>query len=131
MKAPKKMPDWTYNQMIDGLQKLLVLRLQGAPPADTIGALAMVWEEALTPHTWYFTPELDEQRLPIAFRRLIQEADRWVQPAQLIKQIPPRPEPPVAGLLAQQKSPPTSEERAIAQQTIQKMMVHLAKIKKF
>jgi len=45
MKPPRKMPDWAYNQMIDGLQKLLVLRLQGAPPADTINGVAMVWGE--------------------------------------------------------------------------------------
>ena len=59
MKPPRTMPDWVCNQMIDGLQKLLVLRLQGAPPADTISALAAVWEEALTPHTWAFVQETD------------------------------------------------------------------------
>ena len=47
MNTPRKMPDWAYNQMIDGLQKLLVLRLQGAPPTDTISALAAVWEMAV------------------------------------------------------------------------------------
>jgi hypothetical protein len=59
MKPPRKMPDWAYNQMIDGLQKLLVLRLQGAPPADTINVVAMVWEEALTPYTWAFEHDSD------------------------------------------------------------------------
>ena len=75
MKPPRKMPDWAYNQMIEGLQKLLVLRLQGAPPADTISALAAVWEEALTPHTWAFNEQLDHNRLPTAFKRVIQHAE--------------------------------------------------------
>ncbi|MDK4645492.1 hypothetical protein QG088_11075, partial [Kingella kingae] len=64
MKPPRKMPDWAYNQMIEGLQKLLVLRLQGAPPADAIVALAAVWEEALIPHTWFYDRDLDHNRLP-------------------------------------------------------------------
>ena len=85
--SPPKMPDWAYNQMIEGLQKLLVLRLQGSPPADTISALAAVWEEALTPITWAWQPETDGARLPAAFRRLISQAEKWAQPAQLIKQI--------------------------------------------
>ena len=128
MKPPRKMPDWAYNQMIDGLQKLLVLRLQGAPPADTVQAVAEVWCEALTPHTWAFVQEMDAARLPTAFRQLIQQAERWVQPAQLIKLIPPRPEPNVAGLLAYKTAPPTPEQRAIAERNLAQIRQHLAKM---
>lgn len=128
MNTPRKMPDWAYNQMIDGLQKLLVLRLQGAPPADTINALAAVWEEALTPHTWAFVLDMDEQRLPTAFKLLIQQADRWAQPAQLIRLIPPRPMPVVAGLLEAKKPPPTPEQRAQIAKNKQQIMAHLEKI---
>ena len=128
MKPPRTMPDWVYNQMIDGLQKLLVLRLQGAPPADTISALAAVWEEALTLHTWAFVQETDTARLPTAFKFLIQQAERWVQPAQLIKLIPPRPEPSVAGLLEHKHAPPTPEQRAIAERHMAEIKQHLAKV---
>ncbi|XXQ69008.1 hypothetical protein ACKLNO_03885 [Neisseriaceae bacterium B1] len=128
MKPPRKMPDWAYNQMIDGLQKLLVLRLQGAPPADTISALAAVWEEALTPHTWAFERDLDEQRLPSAFRQLIAQAERWQQPAQLIKLIPPRPERQVAGLLEQKTPPPTPEQRQHAAENKRQILQHLSNI---
>lgn len=128
MKPPRKMPDWAYNQMIDGLQKLLVLRLQGAPPADTINAVAMVWEEALTPHTWAFVPEYDAERLPNAFRQLIQQAERWVQPAQLIRHIPPRDE----YLMQIEYKPPTisSEERERNRAYIRDILNHLLKEKK-
>lgn len=125
MNAPLKMPDWVFNQMIDGLQKMLVLRLQGAPPADTINALAVVWEEALTPYTWAFEQEIDGVRLPTAFKLLIAQAERWQQPAQLIKLIPPRPERPVAGLLEMKTPPPTPEQRARAAEYKRQMLANL------
>lgn len=131
MTAPPKMPDWAYNQMIDGLQKLLVLRLQGSPPADTIGALAMVWEEALTPITWAWQPETDGARLPAAFRRLISQAEKWAQPAQLIKQIPPRTEPPVSALIENKRSPPSAAERELAKAQVAQMLNRLTRSKKF
>ena len=128
---PPKMPDWAYNQMIEGLQKLLVLRLQGSPPADTIGALAMVWEEALTPITWAWQPETDGARLPAAFRRLISQAEKWAQPAQLIKQIPPRTEPPVSALIENKRSPPSAVERELAKAQVAQMLNRLTRSKKF
>lgn len=124
----RTMPDWVRNQVLDGLSKLLVLRLQGAPPADTVQAVAEVWCEALTPHTWAFVAEYDTQRLPTAFKLLIQQADKWVQPAQLIKLIPPRPEPQVAGLLTVKAEPPTPEQRAHAERNLAQIRQHLAKM---
>lgn len=130
MNTPRKMPDWAYNQMIDGLQKLLVLRLQGAPPTDTISALAAVWEEALTPHTWSFDEQLDHNRLPKAFKRVIQHAEKWVQPAQVIREIPPRSESAVSGLI-EQKQPALSEaERERNRQYIQQLLNTIARAKR-
>lgn len=128
---PPKMPDWAYNQMIEGLQKLLVLRLQGSPPADAISGVAAVWEEALTPTTWAWQPETDGERLPQAFRLLIRQADKWAQPAQLIKQIPPRREMPVAGLLQNKRQAPSEAERLAAQQLVQQMLKQLTQSRKF
>lgn len=131
MSPPRKMPEWAYNQMIEGLQKMLVLRLQGAPPADSAAALAAVWEEALTPHTWAFVQPVDADRLPEAFRRLIRQADRWQQPAQLIRLIPPRPEQPVAGLLEQKREPLSEAERACAKARLQQIFNRLAQAKSY
>lgn len=124
----RTMPDWVRNQVLDGLSKLLVLRLQGAPPADTVQAVAEVWCEALTPHTWAFVKGVDEMRLPMAFKLLIQQVDKWVQPAQLIKLIPPRPELQVAGLLMAKTEPPTPEQRAHAERNLAQIRQHLAKM---
>ena len=126
-----KMPDWAYNQMIEGLQKLLVLRLQGSPPADAAAAVAAVWEEALTPVTWSWQPETDGERLPTAFRRLIRQAEKWVQPAQLVKQIPPRRELPVAGLLQNKREPPSAAERQAVQQLVRQMIKQLTRSENF
>lgn len=128
MTAPPKMPDWAYNQMIDGLQKLLVLRLQGSPPADTISALAAVWEEALTPITWAWQPETDGERLPIAFRQLIRQAEKWTQPAQLIKQIPPRNT--LTAALLPNKQPISPEQREANRQRLQQILNQLLERKK-
>ena len=125
---PPKMPDWAYNQMIEGLQKLLVLRLQGSPPADTISALAAVWEEALTPITWAWQPETDGERLPIAFRQLIRQAEKWTQPAQLIKQIPPRNT--LTAALLPNKQPISPEQREANRQRLQQILNQLLERKK-
>ena len=125
---PPKMPDWAYNQMIEGLQKLLVLRLQGSPPADTISALAAVWEEALTPITWAWQPETDGERLPTAFRQLIRQAEKWAQPAQPIKQIPPRNTPTAA--LLPNKQPISPEQREANRQRLQQILNQLLERKK-
>ena len=123
----RQMPDWVFNQVIDGLQKLLVLRLSGSPPADAVEALALVWEEALTPYVRGYVFEHDEQRLPTAFKRLIRKAERWVQPAQLIAEIPPRQMPYVTFL--EVKHPPrTPEQRAKIERNIVEIKKHLDKV---
>ena len=124
MSPPRKMPEWAYNQMIEGLQKLLVLRLSGAPPADTVTALAAVWEEALTPYTWYYDKGTDGRRLPQAFAAVVQTADKWVQPAHVIAALPPRPENDVLRL--EQKQPALSEqERQDRRADIARMLAEL------
>lgn len=129
MTTPKTMPDWAYNQMIDGLQKLLVLRLQGAPPADTITALAAVWEEALTPITRHWTVDWDSDRLPEAFLRVMQQSDKWITPAQLIEQIPRRQVAPPAGLIEAKAPPLTPEQIARNKQRLKQIMQTLAQAK--
>lgn len=130
MTAPKTMPDWAYNQMLEGLQKLLILRLQGAPPADTITALAAVWEEALTPITRHWQSETDHNRLPEAFRRVIQQSSKWVAPAQLIEQIPARQTAPIAGLIEAKQTPLTPEQIAKNKQRLKQILASIAQAKK-
>lgn len=122
------MPNWAYNQMIEGLQKLTVLRLQGAPPADAIKAVATVWEEALAPYVWAWQPETDRHRLPEAFRRLMRESERWPAPKMLIERIPPRPQPTVSALIGHQAPKPTQEQRKAAAKIKAQMLKVLNKL---
>lgn len=123
----QNMPDWVYNQMIEGLQKLLVLRLAGAPPADAVEAVAAVWEEALAPRVWAWLPERDQGRLPAAFRHLILAAERWPSPKMLAEHIPPRPQEMTA-LLGWQRPPPTAAERAAAARVCAEMRTLLGRM---
>ena len=74
---------------------------------------------------------VDDDRLNEAFRRLIRQADRWQQPAQLIRLIPPRPEQPVAGLLEQKREPLSDAERARAKARLNQIFNRLAQAKSF
>ncbi|WP_038310003.1 hypothetical protein, partial [Kingella kingae] len=101
-----------------------------APPADAIGALAAVWEEALIPHTWFYDRDLDHNRLPTAFKRAIQHAEKWVQPAQVIREIPPRSESTVSGLIEQKQPAPSEAERERNRQYIQQLLNTIARAKR-
>jgi hypothetical protein len=87
-----------------------------------------VWEEALTPITWAWQPETDGERLPTAFRQLIRQAEKWAQPAQLIKQIPPRNTPTAA--LLPNKQPISTEQREANRQRLQQILNQLLERKK-
>lgn len=43
-----KCPDWLRSEIIDGLQKLFVLRLEGTPAHDTAKAVANVWIDVIS-----------------------------------------------------------------------------------
>ena len=129
--ARQKMPEWVHKQLKTGLQQMVALRLQGAPGGDVMPAVTVIWEEALTPHTWAFVQPVDADRRPEAFRRLIRQADRWQQPAQLIRLIPPRPEQPLAGLLEKKREPLSEAERARAKARLQQIFNRLAQAKSY
>jgi hypothetical protein len=93
-------------EVAEGLQRLLVLRLEGTPPADAIDGVVLAWCDALLVRgRWEEAP--DAPRIRQAFRLLAAHATRWPAPANLWEHIPPRPEP-------KQLPPPemTEEQRA-------------------
>jgi len=83
-------PDWLRWEVGEGLQKLLSLRLQGAPPVDAVLGTAQVWLEALmaAPISWQEVQ--DRQRVRTGFARLCIECDRWPAPRHLLQQLPDR-----------------------------------------
>ncbi|WP_274571578.1 hypothetical protein [Neisseria leonii] len=89
-----RLPDNLFNEIVDGLQLMLALRLSGAPAADTAGATVRAWETALTAqHQW--DGRLDAGRFQTAFALLAGEIRHWPTPADLLDRLPERPLPPL------------------------------------
>lgn len=113
-------PGWLVAEVAEGVQRLLVLRLEGCPPADAVEAVALAWAEALLVRGRW-ERQTDAPRIRQAFRSLAAHATRWPAPAQLWEHLPPRPEPPRLD-----PPPPTPQERAriraMLQQVRQKLV---------
>lgn len=86
-------PGWLVAEVAEGIQRLLVLRLDGCPPADAVEAVALAWADALVVRGGLWQDALDAQRIREAFRRLAAHATRWPAPADIWQHMPARPEP--------------------------------------
>lgn len=87
-------PAWLENAVIEGLQSLLVLRLRGAPPNDTITALADVWIVVFDHHNPNWHEHMDLPRLREAFLRVAGSVNDWPAPATVLSAMKARPEQP-------------------------------------
>ena len=86
------LPTTVHNAVIDGIQRLYALRLEGAPPADSLQATATVWLDTLGyKRSW---GEDDAVRVARAFAGLCAACRRWPAPAQFFDHLPPPPPPP-------------------------------------
>lgn len=89
----ERVPDWFYNAVVDGIQRLHVLSLQGTPAAETVTLTAQVWIDTLwhTPRSWDEARDLP--RLQEAFRAIAGRVDRWPAPRAVLEHLPPIPQP--------------------------------------
>jgi hypothetical protein len=110
------MPGWLLAEVAEGLQRLLLLRLDGAPPADTIEGVVMAWTDALLMRGRWEEVR-DAPRLRHAFRALAAHSLRWPAPAQLLQHVP---DPPA--VVALPKPPPTKEQ----QERVKAMLADIA-----
>ncbi|TCS70695.1 hypothetical protein EDC61_11422 [Sulfuritortus calidifontis] len=85
-------PGWLVAEVAEGIQRLLVLRLDGCPPADAVEAVALAWADALIVRGVAWDEALDAPRLREAFRRLAAHCTRWPAPAAIWEHMPARPE---------------------------------------
>lgn len=88
-------PQWLVTEVASGLQRLLVLSLNGAPAAETITATAMVWCDAIRLGGTFrggAEEARDRPRLEQAFRVLAAEVERWPAPRQLLERLPALPQ---------------------------------------
>ena len=111
---------WFRNEVTDGVMRLLVLRLTGAPWEDEAEYTTQTWIEVLWAAPIGWDAELDTRRLRAAFTRLAGQVDRWPAPRQLLTLMPERP--PRARL----PKPPMSEAQAARnRQRLAEMMQEL------
>ncbi|MCX8016636.1 MAG: hypothetical protein N2690_01845 [Rhodocyclaceae bacterium] len=87
-------PGWLVAEVAEGIQRLLVLRLEGCPPADAVEAVALAWADTLAVRGGRWEEALDAPRIRAAFRGLAAHATRWPAPAALWEHLPARPKPP-------------------------------------
>jgi len=87
-------PAWFHNAVVDGVQRLHVLSLQGTPAAETVTLTAQVWIDTLwhTPRSWDEARDLP--RLQEAFRTIAGRADRWPAPRAVLDHLPRPPDLP-------------------------------------
>ena len=83
-------PGWLVAVVAEGVQRLLVLRLDGCPPADAVEAVALAWADAIWLRAGHWTPQQDAPRVQQAFRALAAHATRWPAPAELWQHLPAR-----------------------------------------
>ena len=81
------MDQWLHNEILDGLSKLLCLRLQGTPPDDLIEGTAAAWYEAITDGRT-FDVLVDAPRFRRAFLTLMATRESWPAPKHFIEALP-------------------------------------------
>lgn len=110
-------PGWLVAEVAEGIQRLLVLRLEGCPPADAVEAVALAWADALLVRGRW-EQQRDAGRLRQAFRSLAAHVQRWPAPAELWAHLPAAQEPM---RLAAPPTPPSAEQRARIAQMLAEM----------
>ena len=102
----------------------MMLRLEGAPPADGIKLTASVWMEAIASLPIQWDEQQDAGRVTRAFACLLAEIERWPAPKMLIKHLPPRKELPQL----EHKKQLTAEEQARGRENLKKLNQKIAEI---
>ncbi|VVE59849.1 hypothetical protein PCA31118_00036 [Pandoraea captiosa] len=98
---------WLRAEVGTGLQKLVLLRLPGAPSAELLAATAAVWLEALESMPVAWDEAADALRVRGGFTRLLRTIDRWPAPIHLIAQLGNRDPPkrlPAPSMTAEEKA---------------------------
>lgn len=85
---------WFHNAVIDGVQLLYSLALNGGPAAEVLPLTTTGWIETLWRARGSWEQHLDAQRLQAGFISLAGACERWPAPKQLLDHLPARPELP-------------------------------------
>jgi len=90
--ASNPVPDWFHDLVIEGVQMLYALSLQGCPSAETLTLTAQVWIDTMWRSGTVWQEAADAARLHDAFVRIAGTTDRWPAPKQVLNCVSGRQE---------------------------------------
>ena len=97
--------DWAKREIASGFALLAALNLPNRPAAQDMPVVAEIWYRKLMEKNEIVSPEYDPIRIQTGFK-VLQAAETWPQPAELLRNLPPRLIP--RAMLA--KSAPNTEK---------------------
>ena len=81
--------DWAKREIASGFALLAALNLPDRPAAQDLPVVAEIWYRKLMETNEIVSPEYDPIRIQTGFK-VLQAAETWPQPAELLRNLPPR-----------------------------------------
>ncbi|MCL6059642.1 hypothetical protein M5040_07095 [Neisseria meningitidis] len=81
--------DWAKREIASGFSLLAALNLPNRPAAQDMPVVAEIWYRKLKDKGEIVSPEYDPIRLQAGFK-VLQAAETWPHPAELLRNLPPR-----------------------------------------
>ena len=81
--------DWAKREIASGFSLLAALNLPNRPAAQDMPVVAEIWYRKLIETKEIVSPEYDPIRIQTGFK-VLQAAETWPQPAELLRNLPPR-----------------------------------------
>ncbi|EFC89541.1 hypothetical protein NEIMUCOT_03957 [Neisseria mucosa ATCC 25996] len=81
--------DWAKREIASGFALLAALNLPNRPAAQDMPVVAEIWYRKLMETKEIVSPEYDPIRIQTGFK-VLQAAETWPQPAELLRNLPPR-----------------------------------------
>lgn len=81
--------DWAKREIASGFALLAALNLPNRPAAQDMPVVAEIWYRKLKETNEIVSPEYDPIRIKTGFK-VLQAAETWPQPAELLRNLPPR-----------------------------------------
>lgn len=81
--------DWAKQEIASGFSLLAALNLPNRPAAQDMPVVAEIWYRKLKETNEIVSPEYDPIRIQTGFK-VLQAAETWPQPAELLRNLPPR-----------------------------------------
>ncbi len=81
--------DWAKREIASGFALLAALNLPNRPAAQDLPVVAEIWYRKLMETNEIVSPEYDPIRIQTGFK-VLQAAETWPQPAELLRNLPPR-----------------------------------------